>query len=154
MQLLPYEKWKAAALTTRLSLKSKSSQYSIKEGVPTTHCHLVNHLSEMYATGDFIAEKGSEISCYVKQSPHGHWHLRMTFGSGCLDFPTFVTSMFSRESSLVDTCNPFAQYASIMEYPQTRNLANVLILRHVFHKTAGRNMLTGASSTDRLLKCL
>lgn len=56
-----------AALTARLLLKSKSSQYSFKEGVLKTYCKVVNHLLETYTTEEFISEK-DRIACFVKPS--------------------------------------------------------------------------------------
>lgn len=57
----------AAALTSRLSLMSRSSQSSIK-GVLTIYCQVVNHPSKMHSTDDIIAETDGKIACYVKPS--------------------------------------------------------------------------------------
>lgn len=44
--LLPYfiKTLAAAALTARFPVKLKSSKYSVKEGVLTVYCQVVNHL--------------------------------------------------------------------------------------------------------------
>lgn len=52
---LCFENTAAAAPTERLSLKSKLSHSSDKEGILRSYVQNLNHFLEYYATGDFIA---------------------------------------------------------------------------------------------------
>lgn len=58
----------AAAPTARLYLKAKLFQESIKEGTLTWHEHIVNHLLEINATEEIIAEVDTEIVCSIQPS--------------------------------------------------------------------------------------
>lgn len=58
----------ATALMTRLSLKSKSSNYSAKENVLTTNCQVMNHLMETYAMDGILAETDSKTARNIKLS--------------------------------------------------------------------------------------
>lgn len=58
MWLVPFflKKAVAEALTTRLTLKARSSHRSVKEGMLTSYILAENHLLETYASNDIIAE--------------------------------------------------------------------------------------------------
>lgn len=58
MCLFPYftTKLAVAPTTPPLSLEVKMSHYKVNEGLLTTHCRLLNHLSETHATDDIIAK--------------------------------------------------------------------------------------------------
>lgn len=68
--LFPYfmKKSVATALMSRLSFRSISSQFSVRKGVLTIYCHVVDHLLETYAKDDFIAEIDRGIALYIKFS--------------------------------------------------------------------------------------
>lgn len=53
------------ALTPCLSLESKASHYSVKEG-PKANFQVVNYLLEIFGTDDFIARLESEMAPFVK----------------------------------------------------------------------------------------
>lgn len=55
-----YEKAAAAALTAHLSLKSRLSHGSAKEGMLTSYVQVVNHLLDTFATDDINAAAGPE----------------------------------------------------------------------------------------------
>lgn len=55
------KKTAAAALTVRLSLKSRSLHARIKEGMLISYVQVINHLLKTYAMKDIIAKAGWEI---------------------------------------------------------------------------------------------
>lgn len=58
----------AVALTARLSVESRSSHGSVKEGTLTTYVQAVNHLLETYSTNDIIAEAYTEIVRFTQRT--------------------------------------------------------------------------------------
>lgn len=55
-------------LTARLSLKPKSSKRKTKESVLTMYGQVINHLLEMYATNDVIAECDKNIFSFAQST--------------------------------------------------------------------------------------
>lgn len=68
MQSFSYSMKKSAgaALTACSSLKSKSLHYTLKEGVLSDHCKVLNHFREKYATDDIIAKADGKIARFAR----------------------------------------------------------------------------------------
>lgn len=63
-----YQKLAVDELTARLSSKSKSSHYCVKEAVLETHCHVRNQLLGTHVIKLIIAETDPKVTGYVKPS--------------------------------------------------------------------------------------
>lgn len=82
----------AAAFTARLSLMSKSSHCSLKQGSTDKIYQVVNHLLEAYPTDDIIVKRNSQIACHI-------W----PFNKSQLEFANDL-------SLKTFTCPPYAKY--------------------------------------------
>lgn len=135
----------AAALTAPLSLKWKSSLYSVKEGELTIECQVVNHFLETCTTDDIIAEIDSEIARYVQPSTVLRLKFEIELGIKKLRCPD-VYEEYALKGIFVKSLLHSIRH-SIRAYCSTKNctFAKVGISHHVIDEAAISSNPRGAN---------